>query len=178
MIAVLPDRWGSNNLAFLKISENEIREVRFYLNSQSINLWDGNEYNANQIEHWIRKGDLPPEGNKQNYRLFTVRRNSRNEIIGILSVYHGYPRSDSAYLVFLYISREQQGLGFGQEAVSQLCIELKKRGYKEIRANVAVRNWPAIRFWTKAGFNGISGIYGDKVHSDSTYANLELFKLL
>jgi ribosomal protein S18 acetylase RimI-like enzyme len=178
LISVLPDKWESKNLAFQRLLENEIREVHFYLGSQSINLWDGNEYNANQIEHWIHDGDLPPEGNKQNYRLFTVRRMNHNELIGILSVYHGYPKSDSAYLVFLYISKEQQGLGFGQEAESQLCIELKKRGYTEIRANVAVKNWPAIRFWTKAGFNGISGIYGDKVHSESTYANLELIKLL
>ncbi|WP_246070705.1 GNAT family N-acetyltransferase [Paenibacillus kobensis] len=177
MISVLPDRWESTNLAFRRLSENEIEEVLFYVDSQSINLWDGNEYNAKRIEHWIQDGDLPPGGNKQNYRLFTVRRMNDNELIGILSVYHGYPKIDSAYLVFLHISKEQQGLGFGQEAQSQLCTELKKQGYTKIRVNVAVKNWPAIRFWTKAGFNGISGIYGDTVHSESTFANLELIKL-
>jgi diamine N-acetyltransferase len=101
-----------------------------------------------------------------------------NELIGFLSIYHGYPQVDSAYVVFLYICTAQQGQGFGKEAETKLSNELKKLGYKEVRANVAVKNWPAIRFWTNAGFNGISGIYGDKVHSESTYANLELFKTL
>jgi ribosomal protein S18 acetylase RimI-like enzyme len=149
-----------------------------YLGSQYINKWDGNEYNPNQIEHWYNFGDLPPEGVIENYRLYTVRHKHSNEVLGILSIYHGYPNINSAYIVLLYISTEQQGQGFGKEAENQLCTEIKKLGYQEVWANVAAKNWPAIRFWTKAGFNGISGIYGDKVHSASTYANLELFKLL
>ncbi|WP_284638275.1 GNAT family N-acetyltransferase [Paenibacillus silviterrae] len=179
MISVLPDSWKSRNLAFRRLLENEINEVQhFYTGSQYISKWDGNEYNASQIEHWYSSGDLPPKGVKENYRLFTVRHMDSNELIGILSVYHGYPQIDSAYIAFLYICNERQGKGFGKEAENQLCTEVKNLGYKEVRANVAVKNWPAIRFWTKAGYNGISGIYGDKVHTENTFANLELFKTL
>jgi ribosomal protein S18 acetylase RimI-like enzyme len=179
MKSILPERWESRNLAFRRILENEITEVQhLYFGSQYISKWDGNEYNASQIEYWFDSGDLPPEGVKENYQLFTIRRIDSNELIGILSIYHGYPQIDSAYIVFLYICTEQQGQGFGKEVENQLCLEIKKLGYKEIRANVAVKNWPAIRFWTRAGFNGISGIYGDKVLSESTFANLELIKIL
>ncbi len=51
-------------------------------------------------------------------------------------------------------------------------------GYTHTRVNIAVKNWPAIRFWTKAGFNEISGIFGDRIHSENTFANIELIKTL
>jgi diamine N-acetyltransferase len=179
LLPALPDRWESKNLVFRKLLVNEITEVQhLYQGSQYISKWDGNEYNASQIEHWFYSGDLPPEGVKDNYRLFTVRHMDSEELLGTMSVYHGYPKVDSAYISFLYICTELQGQGLGQEAERQLSGELKKLGYTEIRGNVAVKNWPAIRFWTKAGFNGISGIYGDDVCSETTFANLELIKTL
>ncbi|WP_169091263.1 GNAT family N-acetyltransferase [Paenibacillus sp. PL91] len=179
MISVLPERWQSRNLVFRRLLENEITEMQhLYSGSQYISEWDGSELNASQIEHWYYTGDLPPGGVKENYCLFAVRLMDSNELIGILSVYHGYPKINSAYIVFLYICKDKQGQGFGKESEIQLSDELKKLGYKEIRANVAVKNWPAIRFWINAGFNGVSGIYGDKVHAANTFANLELFKIL
>ncbi|SEK74305.1 Acetyltransferase (GNAT) family protein [Paenibacillus sp. OK003] len=59
------------------------------------------------------------------------------------------------------------------QALTRLFSEL---GYKEIRINVALKNWPALRFWTKSGFDQISGIYGDLEHSGKTFANMELIK--
>ncbi|WP_405130652.1 hypothetical protein MHB43_24800 [Paenibacillus sp. FSL H8-0317] len=56
--------------------------------------------------------------------------------------------------------------------------QFSELGYKEIRINVALKNWPALRFWIKSGFNQVSGIYGDLEHSDETFANTELIKAL
>ncbi|MBB3153994.1 ribosomal protein S18 acetylase RimI-like enzyme [Paenibacillus endophyticus] len=143
-----------------------------------MNQWDGLEYDPKHIEHCFFYGDIPPEGEKENYRIFTIRQEDREEIIGILSVYHGYPTFDSVYITFLYIGTELQGKGFGKETEAQLCKEIIKLGFEHIRVNIAIKNWQAIRFWTVAGFNGISGIYGDKVHSEDTFANIELMKSL
>ncbi|GGG05466.1 hypothetical protein GCM10010912_57700 [Paenibacillus albidus] len=44
--------------------------------------------------------------------------------------------------------------------------------------HIAIKNWPAVRFWTQSGFNGISGIYGDKTIAEDSYANIELIKSL
>lgn len=179
MIKVLPDKWNSRNLKFCSLLENEITEVQhLYSACQYISKWDGNDYDPSFIKHCFYSGDLPPEGIKENYRIFTLRHVESSELIGILSLYHGYPKIDSTYIVGLYICPDLQGQGFGNEAENQLCSELKALGYNAVRANVAVKNWPAIRFWTKAGFNGISGIYGDKLHTENTFANLELIKTL
>ncbi|MFS0871964.1 GNAT family N-acetyltransferase [Paenibacillus xylanilyticus] len=72
----------------------------------------------------------------------------------------------------------QQGQGYGQEMIHSLTHNLSELGYKEIRINVALKNWPALRFWIKSGFDQISGIYGDLEHSDTTFANTELIKTL
>lgn len=178
-INLLPDFWESTNLIFSRMFENEITEVQhLYSGSRYMNQWDGNEYDPKHIEHCYYSGDLPPEGDKEKYRIFTIKHREYKGLIGILSLYHGYPTLDSTYIVFLYINADLQGHGIGIETEAQLCIELNRLGYKHIRANIAVKNWPAIRFWTKAGFNGISGIYGDKLYSETTFANIELLKTI
>ena len=178
-IKTVPNFWKSSNLEFSKMLENEISEVQhLYSGSRYMNQWDGNEYDPKHIEHCYYSGDLPPEGDKEKYRIFTIRPKENKEIIGILSLYHGYPTLDSIYIVFMYIDADLQGKGFGKETEVQMCKEFNNLGFKYIRANVAIKNWKAIRFWTIAGFNGISGIFGDKVHSESTFSNLELIKTI
>ncbi|WP_246096550.1 GNAT family N-acetyltransferase [Paenibacillus sinopodophylli] len=178
-INLLPDFWESTNLICSRMLENEIEDVQYlYSSSQYMKQWDGNDYDPNHIAHCYYSGDLPPGGDKENYCIFTIKDREHKRLIGIISVYHGYPTLDSAYIVFLYIHTDSQGQGFGMETEAQLGVELSRLGYKDIRANIAVKNWSAIRFWTKAGFNGISGIYGEKVYSESTFANIELIKTI
>ncbi|MEK4662980.1 GNAT family N-acetyltransferase [Priestia sp. FSL H7-0729] len=68
----------------------------------------------------------------------------------------GYPSEDSLYLEFLYIQSEIQKQGYGQELIQALTLHCSELGYKEIRINVALINWPALRFWIKSGINKIS----------------------
>lgn len=179
IIKTLPNVWRSSNLVFNRLLENEIAEVQqLYSSSRYMNQWDGIEYDPQHIERCFFYGDIPPQGDKEKYRMFTIRQEKREEIIGILSVYHGYPNADSFYIVFLFIGTQLQGKGFGKETEAQLCKEIIKLGFEHIRVNIAIKNWQAIRFWTIAGFNGINGIYGDKMHSDNTFANIELMKSL
>ncbi|MET3940428.1 ribosomal protein S18 acetylase RimI-like enzyme [Paenibacillus sp. PvP094] len=114
----------------------------------------------------------------ENYRIQSIRTVEENRKIGLLSMYHGYPSEDSIYLEFLYIQSDIQKQGYGQEMIPALSLHLSSLGYREIRINVALKNWPALRFWIKSGFNQISGIYGDLEHSDITFANTELIKTL
>ena len=52
--------------------------------------------------------------------------------------------------------------------------ECKLRGYSKTGIAVYLKNWRALRFWTKAGFNTINGIKGDKDFSENTFARIEL----
>lgn len=57
-------------------------------------------------------------------------------------------------------------------------IKLTKIEYKEIRINVALKNWSALRFWHKTGFDKINGVFGDKEYSEQSYSSIELVKYL
>ncbi len=41
-----------------------------------------------------------------------------------------------------------------------------------MRLGVALKNWPALRFWTRAGFDRIITVKGDEIFSESTSAFL------
>jgi len=50
--------------------------------------------------------------------------------------------------------------------------------YSSIRLVVALKNWPALRFWVKNGFNRIIEMHGDPVFSASSFADFILEKRL
>ncbi len=176
---LISDKWNSRRLTISNLKENEIPRVQdLYETSKYMNQWDGQSYNPEHIKDCFFKGNLPPDGKIENYRIQTIRNQEDQKIIGILSVYHGYPSADSVYLEFLYIDKDIQKQGFGQEVINQFIEVTAALGYKEIRINVALKNWPALKFWIKSGFNHASGIYGDHECSETTYANLELIKIL
>ena len=50
--------------------------------------------------------------------------------------------------------------------------------YKKIRLGVHLKNWPALRFWTKIGFDKIIDIVGDELYSADTFASVILEKAL
>jgi diamine N-acetyltransferase len=99
-------------------------------------------------------------------------------IVGLLTTYHGYPNPETFYINYLYIDKDYHNQGLGQEVINELLSLLKEAQYKEVRANVALKNWAALRFWTKLGLNTIQGIFGDKEHGDDQYADVELIKYL
>ncbi|MCQ4088419.1 GNAT family N-acetyltransferase [Saccharibacillus sp. JS10] len=176
---LISNNWTSQRLILSDLKEEEIASVQeIYETSTYMNQWDGQTYNPEHIKDGFFKGNLPPDGKLENYSIQTIRTKEDAKIIGILSIYHGYPSTDSMYFEFLYIDKRIQKKGFGQEVIHQFVEETRSLGYKEIRINVALKNWGALKFWIKSGFNHASGIYGDNEHSETTYANLELVKIL
>ncbi|WP_338706840.1 GNAT family N-acetyltransferase [Paenibacillus amylolyticus] len=175
----LPVEWKSDRLIISNVEESDIPELEsLYETSRYLHQWDGQEHDRNYVKECFEEGHLPPEGRLENYRIQSIRTNEDDRYIGLLSVYHGYPSEDSIYLEFLYIQSEIQKQGYGQELIQALTRHFSELGYKEIRINVALKNWTALRFWIKSGFNQISRIYGDLEHSEDTVANTELIKSL
>ncbi|TXK80684.1 GNAT family N-acetyltransferase [Paenibacillus sp. N3.4] len=179
-MVALKTTWKSERLIFEYIKLQELEEVQeLYESSSNISLWDGREPDTEYINQCYFKGDLPPGGKKENYKFQTIKTNGdSNNLIGMLSIYHGYPRSDITYIAFMCVGNKYKKQGYGQEIINQIIIGLTRLGYKEIRINVALKNWSALRFWSKLGFDKINGIFGDKDYSDSTYSNIELTRFL
>ncbi|MGC5774160.1 GNAT family N-acetyltransferase [Paenibacillus pabuli] len=175
----IPAEWNSDRLFIFDLKESEIPDIQFIVDTSNyVQEWDGRDHEPDYVKTCFEKGNLPPEGKLENYRIQTIRTIQENKNIGVLSLYHGYPMADSIYLEFLYIHSETQKQGYGQEMMHALTELFSELGYKEIRINVALKNWPALRFWTKSGFDSISGIYGDLEYSNKTFANMELIKTL
>lgn len=176
---LIPKEWNTNRLPICDLVENEISIVQdIFQTSTYMNEWDGQQYDPDHIRKCLVEGNLPPGGTLENYRIQTIRITENQTPIGLISLYHGYPTEHSLYLEFLYIHKDLQKLGFGQELIHKFSSLVFNLEYKEIRINVSTKNWPAIRYWIKSGFNKVNGLYGDPNYSETSFANLELMMTL
>jgi ribosomal protein S18 acetylase RimI-like enzyme len=172
--------WTSKRLIVEDIKLQEINAVQeLYTTSSNLSRWDGREPDAEFINQCYLTGDLPPAGKKEDYKIQTIKLNIESrELIGFLSVYHGYPKDEIIYISFMCIGKQHQKQGYGQEIINQSIAELSLLQYKEIRVNVSLKNWPALRFWITLGFNQINGIFGDKEYAENTFSNIELSRVV
>jgi ribosomal protein S18 acetylase RimI-like enzyme len=147
-----------------------------------IEAWTGalpDSRHAQPMLSALQGGDLPPGGSKEFFRLQSIRLKATSQLIGFADVYHGYPTPDTFWVGFLGIHPAYQSQGYGRECVQGLIdVVTGLRAYSGIRLGVALKNWPALRFWTKAGFNRVVEIRGDKVYSEQSFAFLYLERRL
>lgn len=140
--------------------------------------WKSEPGSAKSMLPMLTEGELPPNGSKEFFRLQSLRFSDTGQMIGFLAMYHGFPTANIAWIVYLAIQPDFQGMGYGQELVSGLSEKEKTLGFTAMRLLVDVKNWPALRFWVQGGFNKIIQIQGDKIMSENTFAHLILEKTL
>ena len=101
-----------------------------------------------------------------------------NKLIGYFDVYFGYPDTSCVWISIFVIDEAFRKKGYAQEAISYISDVCKKNGFLKIGIGVYLNNWRALRFWTKAGFEKVFGIYGDGEYQENKYAVIGLEKLL
>jgi GNAT superfamily N-acetyltransferase len=143
-------------------------------------LVEGSEFESNYIYNCLTKGDLPPIPNasKSSYRLKSMYLKHTDELIGFTDLYFGYPTNDSAWISIFIIREKFRNNGYAQEAIDIISEECRMLGYKKIGIGVCLKNWRALRFWTKVGFDKVTSISGDKDYSENSYARIGLEKNL
>lgn len=119
---------------------------------------------------------LPPNGDASREHTFLIADKESKEAIGLLSVYSGYPNDTTLYIGSLFFKRKQQRRGFGREIVESLEQRAREEGYGEARVAVGLKNWPALRFWVRLGYNHVTAITSDEAFADAAYADMELVK--
>ncbi|MHB1682635.1 MAG: GNAT family N-acetyltransferase [Bacilli bacterium] len=175
----IQNEWMTVRLLITDLHHDDIQAAQnLYAKSAFMQEWTGQELDLQYVHRCVYEGDLPPNGHKNYFRIQAVRNTTDNRIIGLLVLYHGYPHGGCVYITFLFFDSDQRQQGLGQELVQELFSRLKLVGYSEVRANVQLKNWSGLRFWTKVGFTTITGIYGDTDYSRDSYADIELSRQL
>ncbi|WP_175987390.1 N-acetyltransferase [Bacillus sp. Marseille-Q1617] len=179
IIKMIPTHWKTSRLTIKDMTKDEILRVQeLYEQGSYTHQWDGGNLDHEYASRCFTDGDLPPNGTKAQFNIQVIRLKDNGHLAGLLTTYHGYPSPESFYINYLYIDKEYHRQGLGQEVVRELIRIVKQAEYHEVRANVAVKNWPALRFWTGQGLDTIQGIYGDKEYGVDQYADIELVKFL
>lgn len=178
----LPERWETPRLIIRDAVETEIEALSGIIAATSYVLkWEGKigEVAPDYIEKMLKQGDLPPFGTRKNFRLQTIILSVTGEIIGYIEIYHGYPEPDVLWIASLDIHPSFQQLGLGTEIIEALCAQTKTLSfYRSLRLCVALKNYPALRFWTTTGFDHIIKFYGEKLYNPKTRAGFVLERYL
>ncbi len=176
-IKLIPDCWETPRLKVKDSQQQDVAELQeAYDQAAYIKPWTGQSSGRkNTMRSALIEGDLPPGGSKEFFRLQSVRLKASGELTGFLEMYHGYPIPDVFWVGLLLISPMFQKEGYGRERVNSLKELLRSLGgYQGIRLGVALKNWPAIRFWKCVGLDRIVMVKGDDVCSATTFAFLIL----
>jgi len=139
---------------------------------------EGEAFESGYIHRCITEGDLPPipSASKQNYRLKSIFLKEKRVLIGFVDLYLGYPNEHTAWISILVLDKNFQGNGYAKELMEGISHECTIIEYKKIGIGVYLKNWRALRFWTRMGFNKITGISGDTDYSEDAFAIIKLEK--
>jgi GNAT superfamily N-acetyltransferase len=133
---------------------------------------------ADLADGLVTRESLPLGGEPERLLPFLISATAKNEVVGIVSVYCGYPQEDTLYLGDLFFRPVWQGQGYGTEVVAALEQAAAGAGFRQIRLAVGLKNWLALRFWLKQGYHQITKISGSRHFGPDNFGNLELSKTL
>jgi ribosomal protein S18 acetylase RimI-like enzyme len=180
---MLPAEWQTERLIVRDSVLDELPGLEAVVEACSyIHEWTGyrpEDHPGDSLRSALTVGDLPPNGSKEFYRMQSIRLRDTGHLIGWLAGYHGWPAADTFFVTYLMIDPQFQSQGYGRELAREWSDLVVRLGaYARMRLLAALKNWPALRFWMRAGFDRIVDYKGDKRHSAETYAYLMLEKPL
>ena len=129
-----------------------------------------------QAQRLVSHAVLPPGGSTWREKLYLIRDIESRDTIGFLTVYFGYPTPETIYIGSMYMRPVWQGRGFGRVVAAELEKRVLAAGFHEGRVVVGLKNWRALRFWTRLGYSRITRIHGAQDQSSGTPGNVELLK--
>jgi ribosomal protein S18 acetylase RimI-like enzyme len=157
--------------------EPDIRAV-FSANAPLLKLLDREHDPEVLAARFVHRQNLPPQGHPSRLHNLILEACESGRAVGLLSVYEGYPTRRIAYIGQLFLHPDVHGQGLGREIYLQLESLLRRCPLQVVRVGVALRNWNALRFWTRLGFLRITGMSGDRHFAPEAHAFLELQKNL
>lgn len=177
---LLASIWEMSRCRLLEARENDLPVVTTILaENRAVFPLLGPERDLERLAMSVLRHDrLPPNGHSAHEKSFLIRNRSDDELLGLLSVYRGHPTTETLYIDHLFLRPRWQRRGIGREVMAALERRAARAGYREIRAAIGLRNWPALRFWVALNYDHITKIVGDPDYREHAYADIELAKPL
>lgn len=137
---------------------------------------EGMVFDEEYIYRCLTEGDFPPLENTSldNYYLKSIYLKSSQKIIGFFDLYHGYPCPNTLWISVFAIDKAFQNKGYGNEIITELAKAAYSHNFSKLAVAVHLKNWTALQFWFKAGFNKVLNIYGDKTLNENSLALITL----
>ena len=177
---LISELWETERMIIRDANLHDVDRLQeIYMQSQSTERWVWDkELTTDYILNGVNKGNLPPNGLKEFYKIQLITHKNSLEIMGFMEFYHGYPDKEVLYVATLLFCEDYRNNRYGQEVINKLCKKALELGFHQARLGVALKNWLGIYFWTKLGFNTILKYCVDKVFAKDSFALLELGKNL
>jgi len=181
MSKVLPERAETENLIIRTACMEDKEELQAICDTwENKVLVEGEEFPPDYIAKCLTEGDLPPSPNAEmaNYRMKSIVLKETGKIIGFFDFYFGYPSEDTLWTSIFLVHKAYRKSGYGQEVIRYISTEARYAGFSKLGVGVYLKNWAALRFWTKSGYDQVFGVFGDHIYSASTFALIGLEKKL
>lgn len=181
MNRVLPNKGETKSLIIQNSCIEEVNRLQ-----EICNTWDdkmlieGEMFPDDYILKCLTIGDLPPIPNasQDSYSLKSILVKETGNIIGFFDVYAHFPTKGTLWTSIFMFDKVYRQKGYGKEVTDYIALEARKSGFSKSSIGVQLKNWPALRFWTKNGYDKIFGIFGDETYSPGAFAQIGLEKAL
>lgn len=177
MSSPLIDLIETENLLIKNASMSECSKLQDICSSWTTRAsLEGIIFDEDYIYNCLTVGDLPPidDSSIDNYFLKSIYLKNPKQLIGFFDIYLGYPTPDILWLSVFLLDKDFQSKGYGREAVAGLINSTSQTDFNQIAFSVHLKNWKALRFWIKAGFDKILDVYGDKVLKENSFSLITL----
>jgi GNAT superfamily N-acetyltransferase len=124
-------------------------------------------YDADYFTRLLCSPPLPPRGTIDRHQCQAIFDRKRDRCLGWFEYYDGYPARDTLWIAALFLHPREQGRGLGRELVSELLRRVDEQGkYRTVGVGILLRNWPALQFWHRLGFDRITRIRADRFYGE------------
>ncbi|MEZ4710726.1 MAG: GNAT family N-acetyltransferase [Caldilineaceae bacterium] len=175
--AFLPAQWATARLAIRDCSLPDTPRLQAIFNAcHYVEPWDKTFYlvSEQEIAELVRQS-LRVDDEHRRFRLQCIcLRQEPDIIVGYVHLHHGVPTAQLVFISMFVMHPDYQQQHFGQEIIAGLAAQLQSLGYEALRLDIFLKNWPALRFWIKAGFTTILEYEGDATHTPTGHASLLL----
>ncbi len=133
------------------------------------------EYVSDYFVKTMIDPDLPPNYGRESFQIQVILKNKQEKPIGWVEFCCGYPSKYTLWIGALFIDPKYQNMKYGSELISTLIKSVKDNtNYKAIQIGVYLRNWPALHFWYKMGFDNIVRLSGSKNYGNDKNCKVAL----